>query len=81
MEAWLKVCTIDGIPSTGARLVRCTAVGDIALVRRAGGEIVALGVEDNRIHAPGRGCARRYAVRVDPDGSVSIRLPAAQDAA
>lgn len=75
MEQWFRACAADDIPRPGVKIIHATC-GDIALFRDGANRIVALAVANGAVVAPGRGHAVTFAVRLESDGSVMLRLRA-----
>ena len=75
MEQWFRACAADDIPSPGVKIIRA-ACGDVALFRGSANRIIALAVANGAVVAPSHGHAVTFAVRLESDGSVMLRLDA-----
>jgi len=75
MEPWFRACAADDIPSPGVKIIRA-ACGDVALFRAGANRIIALAVANGAVVAPRHGHAVTFAVRLESDGSVMLRLRA-----
>lgn len=73
MEQWFRACAADDIPSPGVKIIR-SAFGDVALFRDGANRIIALAVSHGAVVAPRHGHAVTFAVRLEGDGSVMLRM-------